>query len=294
MRQWTPASKMRSLTAAVACLGAIALACGGGKTNDAAARDGDDADGGMIDDADAAGSEDAGVAVEAGICGCSYGFHHECGSGEICANSYLEAPTCTRALPRGGAAAGACSAASGSGACNAQCVTSALNASVCRDTELGIAPYVIDDWLLAINRAVESGAPGGWASVRAEDIPTTTGETISQECLDFLGWTVLGLVELCRGSDTVIHGTQWEQFEGRLFKVMSRPQDDCTLIAGNTCISALRDGVDFGGELAADQVDQIPGYCPNGLPYGPPCGGADAQACVKARVATIIRALHRQ
>jgi hypothetical protein len=286
----------------IACLSAAASACSNGDGNDAAvARDADgpeDADGGVIEDADASdGPEDTGVAPDAGACGCSYGFHQECAADEICSGARDEAPLCVRAEPRGGVAGGGCSGTSTNGAaapCNAQCVTSEPAASPCEGMGDGIE-VAIGNWLGAINTATYiSGSATEWEPMRAEDIEVARGVvTLSRECIDFLGWTVLGTIELCRGADTVRHGEPWDRIENRLFKVMTRPEDDCQVIAGNLCVHALEDGVS-SGTVTANRLDNVLDDCPNGLPYASPCDGPSGHECVKERLRTIIRALDRR
>jgi hypothetical protein len=160
----------------------------------------------------------------------------------------------------------------------------------------GIAGTVAG-WGAAINTAVNGNDPDGWDTIHPDAVENVRDvSSIDADCVDFLGWTVLALVELCRGSDTVRHSLPWTSVEtAREFKIMSSPADDCQIIAGNLCVAAVENGV-TGGELSAERIDNVLDDCPDGLPYAAPCaqvGTATAAAheCVKARIRTIIRVI---
>jgi hypothetical protein len=145
-----------------------------------------------------------------------------------------------------------------------------------------------------MNNAAMSASPNEWEAMKPEDLQTARASPdLTRQCKDFLGWTVLGLIELCRGADVVRHGERWDEIENRLFKRLTRPDDDCLINAGNMCVGAIEVGVRTG-TTAAGNIDVTPMTCPNGLPYAAPCNGPDALSCMRERLATIIVPLYRR
>lgn len=247
-----------------------------------------------------ASEPDAGV-PDIGSCGCTYGHHQECGAGDLCMQGYSEPLKCTR--PSLDAAAGlACTQHDLTNPqtflCSAQCVRAAQGVSPCQGMNSAGIVDTLTDWLFTINGAIDDDDPSGWGHMNADAINHARTSSVDTECIEFLGWTVFGLVELCRGLGStrpVLAGIELEQWE---YKEMSSPADDCRIIAGNLCVDAVQQGYEFDGELAAEGLDRIVRNCPAGLPYGPPCAQVGtattaAQECLKERVRTIIRALRR-
>jgi hypothetical protein len=268
-------------TLAAACFAAVALACSDDPSGDASA----DASSDAGDAADASGPEDVGV-PDVGACGCTFGFHQSCASNEVCVEAFSGEAVCTPTEPNNGCVA--TSTPGVSAPCNAQCATANYDVSPCMGMGTGAIEGNIREWFTAIENARSTPQPGGWERMRPEDIEEARNSTaLSSECREFLGWTVLGLVELCRGSDTVRHFEPWGAVENISFKYLESPRDECIIGAGNACAVALRTG-------AIVAIDQIPGFCGPSLPYGAPCNGSDAQACLRARVASIIRVVHNE
>jgi hypothetical protein len=297
------------LALAISSIGAFASACSDGDSNDGgvAGTDAADAEDAARADADAAGSElrdarpgdvdppDLG-APDLGSCGCSYGFQQQCAEDETCGRGFSGEPMCTRAEPFGGTAFGGCSmTATATGtmgaACTAQCV-SALEGSPCGDVaaRLSVAD-AISAWLQAIISASRTAPGPGPNAMRAEDVSFAISIGPTPECGEFIKWTVLAAMSLCRGEGAVIPppaGAFHAMLEWKFRHIESA--DDCQRIAESRCTDALDYGVQ-AGEIAADAVNDIPLSCPV-LPYGAPCQGADGQACLRNRIATMIRALN--
>lgn len=254
-------------------------------------------DGGSSDARDArprdADAADVGV-PDLGACGCSYGFQQQCAEDETCGLGFSGGLTCTRAEPFGGSAFGGCSmTATATGtlgaACTAQCV-SALEGSPCGGIGHVVVENNIRDWLAAIAYAtIDAPAPGP-NKMRTEDIELANLRAPTPECGAFIKWTVFASVSLCRGEGAVVRPPQgsFSDIANWRFRHIDS-DDDCQLAAASICGGILQSGPSFG-ETAADSVDEIPPSCPV-LPYGAPCNGPDAQACLRNRLATMIRAL---
>lgn len=278
--------------APVAVIVAFGFACSNGEDGDAGSnvRDAiaEDADAGVPRDADASIIEDVGVVeTDAGACGCTYGYHQGCAPDELCMNAFSREPMCTRTEPVSG-----CVATSTLGAaapCTAQCVPAEPFVSPCNEPDPNTVEAYFSVWRGVIDDATESNDPSGWRAIDAADIPRSSG-AVSQECLDFLGWTTISVMELCRGADSVRHQAPWDSFESRLFKTLTFEDNECQLVAGNLCNAVVRDGI-VGGSVA--RLDDIPMHCPEGLPFAAPCDGPDGLACLRERIATIILALQR-
>jgi hypothetical protein len=298
------------LALALSSIGAFAPACSDGDSNDGgvAGTDAADAEDAAQADADAGGSDtrdarpgdvdppDLG-APDLGSCGCSYGFQQQCAEDETCGRGFSGEPMCTRAEPFGGTAFGGCSmTATATGtmgaACTAQCV-SALEGSPCGAVvDRLLVGDAISAWWLAVISASRTAPGPGPNAMRAEDVSLAiTSGTQFPECGEYIKWTVLAAISLCRGEGAVIPPPPPAfpaMLEWRFRHTEST--DDCQITAESRCLNALEYGVE-AGEIAADAVNEIPQACPV-LPYGSPCQGADAQRCLRARIATMIRALN--
>jgi hypothetical protein len=127
--------------------------------------------------------------------------------------------------------------------------------------------------------------------MRAEDVELAIGTALTPECGEFVKWTVLAAESLCRGDGAVIPPPAG-QFHAILEWRFRHIEDDdvCQRAAASNCADALIFGAE-DGEGTAAAVDSIPASCP-ALPYGAPCRGAGAQACLHNRIATMIRALN--
>jgi hypothetical protein len=299
---------MRASVIAVSLFSAWAIAC---------SDEDPQPDGGVIPQADAVDDYDGGVIADARIpdavirdadppdlgapdvggCGCSYGFQQQCAEDEFCGGGFdiAEGPRCIRAEPFGSVSEGACSmvatatGTAGAG-CNAQCVPTSYG-SPCG--AVGLRSFLggtISTWGDAIRNASMGPLPGPNA-MSSEDIDAAQlRATNFPECGVFVERTVIAAVALCRGEGSVIPDpggihvpSTWK------FRHVDE-NDECQMATGR-CLAALSAGVS-GGVGAAAAVDEIPLFCPNGLPYAAPCQGPDAQRCLRARIESMIRALN--
>jgi hypothetical protein len=303
-----PTRALRSAWAAIAVSLSLGTLMCSGRENSVDA--GSPSDGGGAEDA---ASEDAhAIITDAGPCGCSYGFHHECPTGEICAASYLRRPfnafttceamsparhldpqlACTLAVP---------SASAEQAPCNAQC--SDLIASPCGN----VTPHInvgfnFSAWFRAMETAADPARNHG-APTNADFSLAINDATVPDDCREFLSWTALGLYTLCVGDDAIQNSGDWTPIDGWSFSPIptvtssrSTGPEFCRSWVAMTCDGAISEGAMIGstpGEDAADIIARVVNQCPDGLPFGAPCkDAADGIACVQARLKTIIRALN--
>ncbi len=252
-------------------------------------RDADPADAGRED----AGRPDSGRhAPDSGIpngCGCAYGFHHECDDGQMCGDGFA-APVCWRSQPAGGLYAGACTAtaaaspsSAGWAPCNATCVPIAPQ---CADVSREAVAAGVDAWLEPLHRVLTSTAMcAGPCRLTTSELNRIADQTPLNTCRVALGWTVLGVAEVCGAPRPTSHrigdlpplpwGSQWEAASTR-----------CDLERTRWCVRRLRTLV--SGQVLTDAELRFPiASCP-AVPPGGPC--ADA-ACLARALRTAARTL---
>jgi hypothetical protein len=237
-------------------------------------------------------------APDVGGCGCSYGFQQQCPEDEYCGGGFEGESRCVRAEPFGSAVEGGCSmvaTATGAGgaSCNAQCVPTSV-ASPCSSVgDRGILAGAISSWGNAIRYASTMRPGPGPHAMRSEDITNARDSAPTPECGVFAMRTVIAAVSLCRGEGAVIPPDPGSNNVPSAWKFRHFDESDACLDATGLCIGALSAGV--GSDVgAASAVDEIPMFCPNGLPYAAPCQGPDAQRCLRARMESMIRALNEE
>jgi hypothetical protein len=303
-----------ALLLVAAPLAAGAAACHGGTSadsNDAGPSDSNIHDGetGDVPSTDL-DMHDAGP-IDAGLCGCSYGFHQECAQGEVCQAAYdqpafASASMCVPSGPQ--PAPTGCNLTSSPyddrnyAPCSAQCV-SAQQGSPCgaviNRTAVG-GDFIL--WYGAMADAADpsrdNGLPanGDFTKARME------GSDPSADCREFLGWTALGLYAFCAGDDAVIENRNgWSPIDGWAFKPIptttstSTDPTFCRSKAAQLCAVAIENGATSGGSMgehAADIINMLPQHCGGSLPFSAPCNGADALACAHDHLVTIIRAIN--
>jgi hypothetical protein len=298
-----------------ACVVAETSACNGGTASDSSdagpsdgadRHDGESGDGPTMD----LGPHDAGSA-DAGLCACSYGFHQECGQGEVCQAAYDQPAFAgaTMCVPSGPPPAPTgCNLTSSPyddrnfAPCSAQCV-SALRGSPC-GAVADRAPVGADfmDWFGAMANAADPAkdnnfpANGDFTRARAPapDPPA--------DCREFLGWTALGLYAFCVGDDAIVENRSgWNPIDGWVFKPIptttstSTDPKYCRSNAGGLCAAIISGGANAGGTLgeqSADAINMVSQYCPGGFPFSAPCNGPDALTCAHDHLVTIIRAIN--
>ncbi len=300
----------RSASAAAAvCLSLTSLACNGGENGRA---DAGPSDGGGAKDAATADAEANTGVFDAGPCGCSYGFHHECPEDQICSASYLRrpfnAPTSCEAMsparhldPQLACSVSVPSASTEQAPCNAQC--SDQIASPCG----GVTPHInvgfnFSAWFRAMESAADPANNHG-AATNADFTLAMADPDVPDDCREFLSWTALGLYALCVGDDAIENDGDWSPIDGWSFRPIptvtsstSTSAEYCRSWVAMTCDGAISEGAMVGppfGEDVATIIGRVAEHCPDGLPFGAPCkSAADGISCVQARLATIIRALN--
>lgn len=251
---------------------------------------GDDWDGGVPRQRDAT-IPDEGV-LDFGPCTCSYGFQQHCAENEVCVSGYTRPFTCERSEPFGDCSIISTATAAPGAACTAQCAP-ATRGSPCgalgrRDQ----VEAIVTAWDNAIESAIYSTArPGPNAMLWDDYIAARESHGEHRECGVFIQHTMYAAVALCAGDQTVAipTGSHHIGFDWRFMPI--EDDDRCRQTALGTCMRALIAGVNRD-PWAAEWVDNIPKSCPNGLPYGAPCTGPDAQECLRTRINSMIRALN--
>jgi hypothetical protein len=243
-----------------------------------------------------ASPRDYGV-YDAGGCGCSYGFQQQCAEDEFCGAGFVDEPQCARTDPFGGAEEGGCTQdvahdyRAGAG-CNATCV-STLRGSPCSEIEQrSFVSEMINAWWLAIYAAATHKDAPSYVSMDEKLMYSAHDDWIRfRRCNFFIQRTVFAAAALCRDGFVVVPEIGALHVDTRWMFQRTDTKDSCQ-DSVKLCIQALAFGARFPDDNPTDIVDTIPALCPNGLPYGAPCKGPDAHRCLKARLASMIRALN--
>ncbi len=296
------------------CVAAGADACHGGTTSDSSdsgpsdGADRQDGESGDVPTMDL-GARDAGPA-DAGLCACSYGFHQECGPGEVCQAAYDQPAFAgaTMCVPSGPPPAPTGCNLTGSpyddrnyAPCSAQCV-SAQRGSPCGG---GINRTEVGDnfiqWFGAMANAADPSKDNGFPKNGDFTMARANG-SLPAECREFLAWTALGLYAFCVGEDAIVENRSgWSPIDGWVFKPIptttstSTDPKYCRSNAGGLCATIISGGAMAGGTLgeqSADAINMVSQYCSGGLPFSAPCNGPDALTCAHDHLVTIIRAIN--
>lgn len=198
------------------------------------------------------------------LCTCYYTYDEECPKGFVCRNDYKPI-NCQRMKPKGGAYAGKCTQKAEqqqTRPCDATCNEKAVGVSVCAGESTADVARAFELWRRAMTEpALNGGGPIDPAlAEQARSLPLTA------DCIDYVGWRTLAVLELCRGHAITDH-TDDHHDELTEHVMTSLSGDTCRIHSGDSCIAALIAGLSQGPDAVDDHVQSIAGACPEGLPF---------------------------
>ena len=222
-------------------------------------------------------------------CTCYYGYDEECPRKFVCEGNFTGADKCIRMQPKGGLMFGFCGIRSGTGdqdiaPCDATCVPEEEDTQCALDDFDAVAES-LGHWAEAMTQPVFEGG-GTFDDAFAAQARGVV--SLSAACAEYLGWRVLGVMELCRGNDFVTHPDDNHELDDHVLSDLSG--DPCRVASGYACVDAIVQGMQ--DPASVDPIlDGIADQCPDGLPFGQ-TGLEDAPLDgVKERIRTTIRHL---
>ena len=229
-----------------------------------------------------------GPAKNASTCTCYYGYDEECMKGFVCEGNFTK-DRCIRMTPKGGLKNGKCTEEkAGRGSfklqdCDATCIKPKKKGSRCGVEDLSLVAQSLDLWGQAVtNPGLVGGGP-------VDPILASQARSVAidPECSEYLGWRMLGVMDLCRGNEYVVHPDDpfpHETIEDHSVEDISG--DPCLIDSGNLCVSAILSGLSDPNE-SDGILDQIPAACPGGLPVDTGLEGDPLQG-LKSRISTTV------
>ena len=217
------------------------------------------------------------AAAERSTCTCYYGYDEECPKDFVCEGNFTGADKCirmkgpgaTRKEQKGGAwrkDGKGCTIQDGDGdgvvaACDGTCVKK-KKGTKCALEPTDLVAQALNLWLEAMTLpGLAGGGPMDQSRVdQARALP------IDPECTEYLGWRVMGVMELCRGNDVILHlDDHHEVLEDHA--IADLRGNDCAVQSGNRCVEAITVGLTNRGAVAGI-IDSIVEGCGGDLPFG--------------------------